>query len=89
VYSVLVRIDENKLRGVANIGAQPTFERVTHSIEAHIIDFQQDLYGRKVTIEFVDKIREVKKFQSVQDLTDQIKKDVKAAEKSFTKISFT
>jgi riboflavin kinase/FMN adenylyltransferase len=82
VYSVIVRVMGKKLGGVANIGYQPTFGKNKHSIEAHIIDFDEELYDREVTIEFVDKLRDEKKFQGEEELREQIRNDVKAARAS-------
>ncbi len=83
VYSVLVLVGAEKLYGVANIGYQPTFgDENEHSIEAHIMNFNGDLYGSEVSVEFVDRLREERKFSCVDELTMQIEEDVTTAKAS-------
>jgi riboflavin kinase / FMN adenylyltransferase len=65
--------------GVANIGFNPTFGDSERSIETHIFDFDQDLYGQRVDVAFVERLRGEVKFASAQALAEQIKRDVAAA----------
>ncbi len=76
VYAVRVYIGEEIFKGVANIGLRPTFKLdKPRNIEIHIFDFSNDIYGRKVKVEFVHRIRGEKKFESVQELISQIAED--------------
>ncbi|MDZ4750508.1 MAG: bifunctional riboflavin kinase/FAD synthetase [Flavobacteriales bacterium] len=78
VYSVMVRIDEEKKRGVLNIGVRPTVSGSGNmSVEVHIPGFERDVYGKNITVGFLKRIRDEKKFGSVIELSEQIKEDIK------------
>ena len=64
-----------KYAGVVNIGFNPTFNRDTLSVEVHIFDFSQDLYGQRLEVRFEEKIRDEQNFAEVKDLVEQMKKD--------------
>ncbi len=69
-----------KLPGVANVGVRPTVTGDTKPIlEVHLFDRNDDLYGQVITVEFVHKIREEKRFESVEYLRQQIQKDIQQA----------
>jgi riboflavin kinase/FMN adenylyltransferase len=57
----------------------PTFGRTESRIEAYLLDFKGDLYGRVVDVSFVKRIREERRFSGVDELTEQIRRDVKEA----------
>lgn len=63
------------LNGMCNIGVRPTVEGKTKTIEVNIFDFNQDLYGETLTLHFIDRIRDERKFNSLEELKDQLKKD--------------
>jgi riboflavin kinase/FMN adenylyltransferase len=63
-------------KGVANIGTNPTVGNDHLSLEVHLLDFQSDLYGQPLTISFLYFLREEKKFDSLEELRHQIKKDI-------------
>jgi riboflavin kinase/FMN adenylyltransferase len=84
VYSLFVTAAGKKLNGVANLGYQPTFGDNMHSIEAHILDFHEDMYDEVVTFEFVEKLRDEKKFSGAKELADQIRKDIEKAKESLS-----
>lgn len=65
--------------GVLNIGTRPTFGGKQLSVEVHLINFSENLYGEKLLIEFVKKIRDERQFENPQALFEQIKKDIKYA----------
>ncbi|GBC88740.1 Riboflavin biosynthesis protein RibF [bacterium HR13] len=73
VYAVLV---EEKLLGVANYGYRPTFDGRKKVLEVHILDFNENIRGKKVKVEFVKFLREEKKFNSLEELKKQIKQDI-------------
>ncbi|MBF0224512.1 MAG: bifunctional riboflavin kinase/FAD synthetase [Desulfobacterales bacterium] len=79
VYAVIVELDGNKYKGVANIGYSPTFTDNVFTVEVHILDFDKDIYGKKIYVNFVSQLREEKKFTSLSDLSAQIKKDIQSA----------
>lgn len=76
VYAVRVRLEASVLNGVMNIGTRPTFGEDGEYCEVHILDFEGDLYERTIEVEFVERIRDEKRFPSVEALKDQISKDV-------------
>jgi riboflavin kinase/FMN adenylyltransferase len=65
--------------GAANIGVKPTFGGSEVTIEAHLFDFQGDLYGKKLKVEFIDRLRGEQRFASVSELSGQIGRDIEAA----------
>ena len=66
------------LNGMAYIGHRPTINGMTRNIEVNIFDFDQDIYGQTVRLHFLDFIRADQKFASLEELTEQLKKDEKA-----------
>jgi riboflavin kinase/FMN adenylyltransferase len=83
VYAVLVDWQAQRYEGVANIGYNPTFGRTQLSIEIHLFDFAQQLYGETVEVFFVKKLRDEQAFPSVAALVNQIARDVEAAHTLF------
>lgn len=81
VYAVKVEFDGKTFNGMLNIGTRPTFNKNAdnRSIEVNIFDFSADIYGKKLTLCFVDKIREEKKFPGIESLIEQLKKDRESA----------
>ncbi|MHC4792102.1 MAG: bifunctional riboflavin kinase/FAD synthetase, partial [Planctomycetota bacterium] len=76
VYAVTVEFQGQHFEGVANIGFSPTFEDRLFTVEVHILDFNQNIYGQKIRINFVKRIRDEIKFASIEQLSEQIKQDV-------------
>jgi riboflavin kinase/FMN adenylyltransferase len=62
--------------GVANIGFNPTFNRDRLSVEVHIFDFGDSIYGEEIEVSFIERIRGEIQFQSAEDLVAQIQKDI-------------
>lgn len=79
VYAVKGKVNGQILRGMLNIGVKPTLGNRDQSIEVHFFEFNEDLYGQEVTIEFVDRIRDEKKFENLQALKSQLIIDEKLA----------
>jgi len=75
VYAVMVGIDGAMRKGVANFGRRPTVGSDAPLLEAHILDFDGDLYGQEIDIAFIDFIRDEKKFDGLEALKAQIGKD--------------
>ena len=76
VYAVLVEIEDDVLHpGMMNIGVRPTVDGTTRKIEVHLIDFEEDLYGRELRVEFVGHMRPERKFASLEELTKQLSQD--------------
>jgi len=77
VYGTHAYVNGKKYKAVTNVGTAPTFGENSPVIETHIIDFDGDIYGKTMTVEFVKRIRNIKKFESVTELKEQIQKDCK------------
>lgn len=71
------------LRGVASIGTRPTVNGVDTILEVFILNFDQDVYGYCVEVEFLYKIREELKFDSLEELTSHMKDDINKAKHYF------
>jgi riboflavin kinase/FMN adenylyltransferase len=75
VYVIKTIIDAVLYTGMMNIGFNPTVEGKHQTIEAHLFDFNKDLYGRKITVELLYFLREEQKFNSIEDLIIQLNLD--------------
>jgi len=80
VYITKTLLDGKLYNSLTNVGFNPTFEDVRQkTVETHIIDFNQDIYGKKIEVFFLKKIRDEKKFENVESLIEQISKDMQEA----------
>jgi len=77
VYAVRVRVDGTWYGGMMNIGIRPTFEGQERTLEVHIFEFDEDIYGQTIQVRFVDRIREEMKFEGIEDLKKQLLQDKK------------
>jgi riboflavin kinase / FMN adenylyltransferase len=76
VYAVWVDIDDRTFAGMMNIGVRPTFGiHDERTLEVHLIDFDQDIYGKKIRIHFESRLRDEMKFDSVEALKAQLQLD--------------
>lgn len=79
VYAVRVRLQAKEYAGMLSIGHRPTLANgPERSIEVHILDFSGDIYGQALTLTFIERIREERRFTSVEELTTQLKRDERA-----------
>ncbi|SHI69575.1 FMN adenylyltransferase /riboflavin kinase [Malonomonas rubra DSM 5091] len=76
VYAVKVRYRLQEYNGVVNLGKCPTFANDKSTIEVHLLDFSGDLYGDKIRIYFVERLRDEKTFSGLQELTAAIEADI-------------
>jgi riboflavin kinase/FMN adenylyltransferase len=79
VYAVTVETVHGNFKGVANIGFSPTFGDEMFTIEVHILDFKEDIYGSRIRVNMVERLRDEIKFSNIAQLSDQIKKDIQKA----------
>jgi riboflavin kinase / FMN adenylyltransferase len=79
VYAGFVRVGKAVHPACTNVGIAPTFERGKSRVEAYLIDFEGDLYERVVDVSFVRRIRAEKRFSGVDQLKEQIARDVEEA----------
>lgn len=70
---------DRRLAAVTNVGVRPSFDNGQRTVEAHVLDFDGDLYGRQLTLEFVTRLRPEMRFDSVEALRAQIASDVETA----------
>ena len=76
MYAGVVKFDDKKFPAVINYGERPTYGLTNSLLEAHLIGFKGDLYGKQITVEFLSFIRETQKFPDGDTLKQQIAKDV-------------
>lgn len=81
VYATKTIIDGAEYNSVTNIGNNPTFNAQNTTIETYIIDFNSDIYGKEITVKFIEFLREEIKFANIEDLTAQMKIDLADAKK--------
>lgn len=80
-YAVLIWLNGKRYNGIANIGDNPTFEGCNRRLEVNILDFSQNIYDAAITVQFVGKLREQKKFSGVDALVKQLRADEITARK--------
>jgi len=78
VYAVTAEVRGERRSGVANLGVRPTFGGGEPVLEVHLFDFDGDIYGERIRLGFVDRIRDEQRFDSVGDLVAQIHADMAA-----------
>ena len=81
VYACTAQVLGQKWNAVANIGYRPTFESapVQPRVEAHLLDFKEDLYSKSISLDFVQRLRDERRFDSAEDLVIQIHQDIATA----------
>jgi riboflavin kinase/FMN adenylyltransferase len=85
VYFVKINYKNSRLNGIMNIGTRPTVSDVAENrIEIHIFDFSEDIYGLDLEVEVLKKVRDEKKFDSIEQLSQQIEQDVLIARNYFS-----
>jgi riboflavin kinase/FMN adenylyltransferase len=75
IYAVKVKTNDGVFNGMGYIGTRPTLNGITRSIEVNIFDFNKDIYGQRISMEFHNFVRHDIKFTSLADLKDQLAKD--------------
>ena len=83
VYAVDVDVLGRKFRGMTNIGTRPTVGGLTTSIETHILDFDEDIYGLPLRVTFLRRLRDEVRFPSLEELKAQLEKDREACRQHF------
>jgi riboflavin kinase / FMN adenylyltransferase len=90
VYAVCVKVKGRTYEGVCNIGYKPTFHgenKSFKSVEVHLFDFDQDIYDEEVAIQWIERIRSEKKFDSIEQLVNQIQQDKAKAKLILNKLN--
>ena len=79
VYGALARTGDGVFPAAVHVGPNATFGESAITVEAHLVGFTGDLYGRSLDVDFLDRVRDTRRFDSVEDLTSQLARDVAAA----------
>jgi riboflavin kinase/FMN adenylyltransferase len=79
IYAVRAALGAGTHAGALHLGARPTFQGSPPTIELHVLDFDADIYGEEVRVDFVEYLREIRPFATVAALVEQIREDVEAA----------
>jgi riboflavin kinase/FMN adenylyltransferase len=87
VYATTTTIDGIVHAGLTNIGVRPTFGETDVTIETHLLRYSGDLYGRKVRLSFVQRLRDERRFDDVDALRAQIEADQRRADRLFSRLS--
>lgn len=85
VYAVTVEHHHGRYKGVANIGCSPTFQEGRFGVEVHIFDFDKSIYDQPIRLNFVQRLRDEKKFTGPEALAEQIRLDAEEAKKALSK----
>lgn len=88
VYFIQSKINDKSIQGMMNIGMRPTVDGKTKTIEVHFFEFNENLYEQSLTIEILHKIREEQKFDSLDELQNQLEKDKNKCIELFDSESF-
>ena len=84
VYATISWLGGSRYKSITNIGFRPTFGKNKLLIETHLFDFSDSVYGEKIRVEFYQRLRDEKKFESVEDLIAQIKLDIEEVKNILT-----
>ncbi len=87
IYAVTVQHESRIFAGVANIGYSPTFDDNIFTVEVHILDFHKNIYGDSIKVNFVQRLRDEIKFDGIEALSAQIRRDVTQARKILGNLS--
>ena len=79
VYAVRCSLDNQSIDGIANMGLRPTVGGSNPVLEVHLFNFDSNIYSKRLEVEFINKIREEKKFANLSVLKSQIQEDIKTA----------
>jgi len=80
IYATIAQVDGKKFPSATNIGIRPTFGEGEKTVETHLLNYKDDLYGKDIRVEFVQKLRDEQRFPSSEELKVQIEKDVREVE---------
>ena len=84
VYIVNVEFEKKLYGGIANMGTRPTVGGEHPVLEVHLLEFSENIYSKRLTVEFCEKVRDEKKFDGLDALKEQIFKDISTAKQYFS-----
>jgi len=79
VYAVFASLGRERYPAVANVGVRPSFDNGQRTVEIHLLDFDRDIYGCDLVVEFVARLRDERRFEDIEDLVSQIDRDSRSA----------
>jgi riboflavin kinase/FMN adenylyltransferase len=79
IYAVRAQLRSGSYAGALHLGPRPTFPGAPPTIELHLLDFDKDIYGEELRVDFIEYLREIRPFATVAALIDQMKEDVEKA----------
>ena len=85
IYATLAHVGDERLPSITNIGFRPTFDEGEHLVETYIFNFDGDLYGKMLEVELLGRLRDEKRFDTVEELKAQMKADVQQARRIIDK----
>lgn len=85
VYMGYTTVDGTPFKSVINVGANPTLSAKKVTVESHILDFNGDIYGKTVKVQFIERIRDDITFKNLFELKNQIQKDIQRAENELSR----
>jgi riboflavin kinase/FMN adenylyltransferase len=87
VYACIAEIGSGRWQAVTNVGVRPTFEegRSTSVVEAHLLDFDRDLYDRELRLAFIERLRDERRFPGPEALLEQIQRDIRRAREALAR----
>jgi riboflavin kinase/FMN adenylyltransferase len=88
VYATRARLGVERFPAVTSVGRNPTFGGGQLTVETHLLDFSRDLYEQELRIDFVERLRDERRFATPSDLIRQIEHDVQAAKVSLAAAAF-
>jgi riboflavin kinase/FMN adenylyltransferase len=77
IYATIAQVGSKQFPSATNIGTRPTFAERKRTVETHLLDYEGDLYGKEIKVEFVERLRDEQRFLSSEDLRMQIQKDIR------------
>lgn len=86
VYITNTYIEGNSYQSVSNVGFKPTIGEHKRNIETYILDFEDNLYGKEIKVEFLEFIRDEKKFDSIEELKKRVHRDISTATEYFSNV---
>jgi riboflavin kinase/FMN adenylyltransferase len=76
IYATITQVNGKRFLSATNVGTRPTFGPGEKTVETHLLDYQGDLYGKEIKVEFVQKVRDEQRFPSAEELKTQMRQDV-------------
>jgi riboflavin kinase/FMN adenylyltransferase len=80
IYATITQVDGKQFPSATNIGSRPTFGQGKRMVETHLLNYEGNLYGKEIRLEFAQKLRDEQRFPSSEELKTQIEKDVRKVE---------